>query len=209
MFQFRVVRTFVAIMLATTLIGSAAAQSTVTVEPLRIVVNPTPQFSVTVRVDKDRTGHGTPVYFYDERLRAGDPIRLTVTVSEDAYVYLFNVTASGEVVQFFPNRYDGAANRVRAGQTLRVPPAAGGRYELSVAPPYGIDKVIAVASRRALDTSTLATFTTQFDPDKPASAFAASNLGQDGLAQALSIVVSPVPQTDWVTDTVQFQVRRR
>ena len=205
MFKARVLRRMLITMVAvaTALVGSASARSAVMVEPLRIVVNPTPSFRVEVRLDKDTTGRGTPMY------HVGDTIHLTVTVSEDAYVYLFNVTATGTVTQFFPNRYDGAANRIRAGQTLRVPPATEARYDLTLAPPYGIDKVIAVASRRALDTSTLAAFATDSDPNAPASAFASSNLDQDGLAQALSIVVSPVPQTDWVTDTVQFQIRRR
>jgi hypothetical protein len=197
----------VAVVLA--LFGGASAQSSVVVEPLRIVVNPTPGFGVQVRVDKDSTGRGAPIYF------EGDAIRLSVTVSEEAYVYLFNVSADGSITQFFPNRLDGAANRVRAGQVLQVPPATGARYSLTVAEPFGVDKVIAVASRRPLDTSTLAAFASDFAPDAPAATecrvdcFASSDLGQDGLAQTLRIVVAPLPQADWVTDTVRFQVRRR
>ena len=221
MFEARVrLRMFVTLVAVTAaLIGSAAAQSNVVIEPLRIVVNPTPSFRVEVRVDRDATGQRTPTYFHFEgdenRPPSGDAIHLTVRVSEDAYVYLFNVSATGTVYQFFPNRYSGGANRVRAGETLRVPPATDAGYHLSVARPYGINKVIAVASRRQLDTSTLASFATDFGPDAlPVAScepdcFAASDLGQDGLAQALSIVVTPVPQADWVTDTVQFQIRRR
>lgn len=73
------------------------------------------------------------------------------------------------------------------------------RYTFNVDPPRGLDKVIAVASRRPLDTETIAQFTAGAD-------FASSNIGEDGFARAFSIVVRPIPQGDWVTDTVTFYV---
>jgi hypothetical protein len=207
MLEFRVLRSLVALIAAAVMLaGTALAQSTVTVHPLRVVVNPTPSFSVEVRVDRDASGSGTPIYF------AGDPIRMTVRTTEDAYVYLFNVASDGMVYQIFPNRYSGSMNRVRVGETLRLP---GAGYNFSVAEPFGVDKLIAVASRRQLDTSTLASFSSEFPRDTPPNVgcrvdcFASSNLGQDGLAQTLRVVVTPEPQADWVTDTVQFQIRRR
>jgi hypothetical protein len=59
--------------------------------------------------------------------------------------------------------------------------------------------VIAVASQEPLDTSTLASF--EADPN-----FASSTLGEEGFADALSVIVRPLPQGDWVSDTALFYV---
>jgi hypothetical protein len=98
-----------------------------------------------------------------------------------------------------PNRYDqdGQNNYLQAGETKYFPPQ-GARYAFNVDGPNGLDKVIAVASRTQLDTSQLASFST--------GNFATSNIGQDGFAQTFSIVVTPIAQEDWVTDTALFYV---
>jgi len=85
-------------LLLTCLTAFAAAQ----VRPQSIIVNPTPPADLQVRVwvDRDPTGQGNPVYDF------GDPIYVSVTVTQDAYVYLFSVRATGEIVGILPNAFD-------------------------------------------------------------------------------------------------------
>ncbi len=172
----------------------ALAQPRITVSPQTIVVNPVPSFSAEVFVDKDPSGTGTPSYQITERISVG------VRVSEASYIYVFNVRSTGEIVQILPNRYDadGQNNYLQAGETRYFPPQ-GARYAFNVDGPNGLDKVIAVASRSQLDTRQLADFA-------GTGTFATSNIGQDGFAQTFSIVVTPIPQGDWVTDTALFYV---
>jgi hypothetical protein len=170
------------------------AQPQITVSPQSIVVNPLPSFTTEVFVDKDSSGNGTPSY------GIGEAISIGVRVSEASYVYVFNVKSTGEIRQILPNRYDadGQNNYLQAGETKYFPPR-GARYAFNVDGPNGLDKVIAVASRSQLDTHQLADFVDD-------SGFASSTIGQDGFAQTFSIVVTPIPQADWVTDTALFNV---
>jgi Domain of unknown function (DUF4384) len=176
------------------LMPTVLAQPQITVSPQSIVINPLPSFGVEVFVDKDSSGSGTPSY------QVGEAISVGVRVSEASYVYVFNVKATGEIRQILPNRYDadGQNNYLQAGETKYFPPR-GARYAFNVDGPNGLDKVIAVASRSQVDTSQLADFVDD-------SGFASSNIGQDGFAQSFSIVVTPIPQADWVTDTAVFNV---
>lgn len=171
----------------------SAHEKGVVISPQAIVVNPQPEFGVEVFVDKDPTGNSIPTYNIGER------IVVTVRTTADAYVYLYNVRSDGEIVQFMPNSYDGAGsnNHVRAGQARTFPPA-NARYDLQVDGPSGTDKIIALASRTQLDVGQLANIASD--------GFATSNAGQESFAQTLSIIVTPLPRTDWVTDTVLFNV---
>ena len=125
--------------------------------PEAIVVNPVPAYEVRVST-QDLDGN-TKTNF-----AVGEAIRVSVRVTEDAYVYLFDVRSDGSINQILPNRYDanGQNNFVRADETKYFPPE-GAQYNFTAAAPAGVDKVIAVASQTPLDTSTLATF--QQDPE--------------------------------------------
>ena len=176
---------------------SMAMAQRIVISPRAIVVNPLPSFDVEVFVDRDPSGRGAPSY------GIGESIELGVRVSESAYVYLFSISASGEVVQVLPNRFDDAGrdNFVRGNQTAYFPPRDA-RYTYVVDPPAGLAKVIAVASKRELDTGTLARFQSERDFQ------ATSMIGEDGFARALSIVVQPLPQQEWVTSTALYYVGR-
>ena len=186
------------LILAFLLLGSLAVAQRIVIEPQAIVVNPVPAFDVEVWVDRDPAGRTEPSY------AVGEPLEITVRPSEDAYVYLYSVSASGEIVQILPNRYDdgGRDPFVRAGVTRTFPPQ-GSRYAFVVEVPTGLAKVIAVASREPLDTNTLASFTSE------RSFTATSHLGEVGFARALSIIVEPLPQDSWVTATALYYVGRR
>jgi Domain of unknown function (DUF4384) len=173
------------------------AQTQIVVSPQSIVINPRPSFGVEVFTDKDTSGNATPSY------QIGEAISIGVRVSEASYVYVFNIKATGEVQQIIPNRYDadGQNNYLQAGETKYFPPR-GARYAFNVDGPNGLDKVIAVASRSQVDTNQLAAFGT--DPN-----FASSNIGEAGFAQTFSIVITPIAQNDWVTDTAIYYVGSR
>lgn len=161
-----------------------------------IIVNPVqPDLSVSVTVDKDSTGNSNPVYI------DGEAIKLSTTVNRDAYVYLFNVDSTGEVTQILPNRLsDSGGNFVKANTTVTFP-AADDQFVFNVGGPVGLNKVLALASLTPLNLDQITSFKTAQDQ------FAtASTRGQDQLAQALSIVVNPLPQNSWVSDTAFFSV---
>lgn len=162
-----------------------------------IIVNPVPTtLEANVWVNKDPSGNTTPSY------RIGEAIRVSVSVNEDAYVYLFSVDPDGTVDQILPNRISGS-NLVRKGQVRTFP--SRGEFQFNVGGNPGLNKVLVVASRRQLNLSELSTFS-------KGQSFASVNAqGSRGLAQALSIVVNPVeqpiPQQDWVSDTAFFNAR--
>ncbi len=165
------------------------------VSPQAIVVNPAPSFGVEVWFDRDPSGDASPVY------QVGEEIRINVRVDEASYVYLFDVRPNGEITQIFPNRYD-SNNRLSAGETRSFPPS-GARYVFNIAPPRGLSKVIAVASKDQLNTSQLASFQREGD------IFAQSTIGESGFIESFAIIVRPVPQQNWVTDTALYYVGDR
>jgi hypothetical protein len=186
----------VSIIVTLLLVTTALAQGSV-ISPLAIVINPRPAFDVEVWVDRDEARAEAPVY------EVGEEIRFGVRVSEDAYVYLFNLRSDGQIQQILPNRFDaeGHDNFLRAGETRTFPPE-GARYAFQVEPPHGLERVIAVASHRELPTQDLVAFERD-------AGFATGRMDEDQFARALSVVVEPVPHREWVTDTALFYVGER
>ncbi|WP_407542736.1 DUF4384 domain-containing protein (plasmid) [Deinococcus radiomollis] len=159
-----------------------------------IIVNPV-QTTEHVRVwtDRDPSGANTPDY------TIGDKIRLFVTADRDAYVYLFSVEADGTVEQILPNAYNSGANFVKAG-VVKAFPGNNDTFTYNVAGSLGITKVLAVASATKLDLKALSAY-------KSGEKFAVVRVkGQQQLAQALSIVVSPIPQKTWTSDLALINV---
>ncbi len=177
-------------------IGLSFAQESVVISPQSIVVNPkaAPSFTVDVWVDKDPSGNATPRY------AIGENISISVRVSEQAYIYLFDIRSNGEIDQILPNNFDtqGKSNLLAAGQ-VKTFPHPDAPYTFKVDGPAGLDKLFVVASKDPLAVTTLASFNN--DPN-----FASSDLGQQGFAQTLSIIVAPKPASSWVTDAIGFIV---
>ena len=170
---------------------TATFAQNIIVNPQGIVVNPNPGFEVDVRLDK---GGNVPSY------QIGENISISVTVNADSYIYLFNVRSDGEIVQILPNNLDdaGRSNYLYAGQTKTFPPT-NANYTFQIDGPSGLDKVIAVASRSELSTRTLLNLVDN-------GGIYSSNIGESEFASALSIIVNPLPQGDWVTDAAHFWV---
>jgi len=184
-------RTLLSAALLMGLTATASAAPKITAQS--IIVNPTPgDLSVQVWTNRDTTGQANPRY------AIGDKLSVAVKATQDAYVYLFNVNADGQIDLFFPNGYEGD-NFVKANTTRRFP-GQNAKYSLTVGGPEGQDKLLAVASRTKLNIDQIANFA-------GSQGFAQVGFsGQDKLAQALSIVVSPLDQGTWVTDTAYFYV---
>ena len=81
----------------------------------------------------------------DARYRHGDTLTLTVDVTEDAYVWVFDTGTSGKVHQIFPNRYE-SDNLVRAGKSIAIP-SARSDYQLLVSHPKGAELLTVIASK--------------------------------------------------------------
>lgn len=159
------------------------------ISPQGIIVNPSPgKLSVKVWVDRDPVKRGDAVY------RVGDPIQIYVSVTEEAYVYLFDVKADGEVQQFFPNSYD-QQNRLRAGEVRRLPPPGAG-YRFTVDGPAGRDTILAIAVKQPISARALGDL----------ARGEISVRGLRALSEALSIAVRPLATTAWATDSVSFRV---
>ncbi|GGR55313.1 S-layer protein [Deinococcus seoulensis] len=177
---------------AAMLLSTASAAPKISAQS--IIVNPTqPDLNVSVRINKDSTGAQNPAYRVDEK------ISISATANRDAYVYLFNVNPDGSVDQILPNRLSGA-NFVKANTTTTFP-AADANFTYTVAGPIGQNKVLALASLTPLNLDQISSFKTAQDQFATVSA-----KNQNGLAQALSIVVTPLPQNSWVTDTAFYTV---
>jgi Domain of unknown function (DUF4384) len=174
------------------IISNAFAQSTPIVRPQAVIVNPVEtQLQTTVSVDR---GNNNPIYNIGER------IKISVSVNQDAYVYVFSIHSDGVIDLILPNRLSGGNQFLRANETRTFPPS-GANYQLTVDGPAGQDKILAVASKRQLNLGEL----TSFKSNQPFANVTVQ--GQDNLARALAVVVTPVPSTDWVTSYTQFQVR--
>ncbi len=182
------------VLILITMVLSLSFAQNVVIDTQSIVVNPKPSFSAEVWLNKDPSGQAIPKYKVTEDIIIG------VRVNEDAYVYLFDVRSNGEINQILPNRFDqeGLNNFLSAGQ-IKYFPASNAPYSFKVEGPLGIDKLIVLASKEALDVSSLASYSN--NPN-----FATSAMNQNEFAQTLSIIVQPKPQNSWVTDTVLFEV---
>lgn len=190
----KVVFSFLLVLLCLSLsvISSASAQTTY--QGIEVITNPHASFRAHVFTDRDPSGRSVPSY------RVGEFIRLGVTVSAAAYVYLFSVDSAGKVIQVLPNRADGHGgnHHVQAGGTVYFPPAGAG-YSYRVTGPYGLDKVFVIASQTPLTSSTLTGFNYE-------GAFATSYAGEQVFGTRVIESVRPLPQGGWVTASARFQV---
>lgn len=178
----------------TALLASSAVAAPV-ISPQSILVNPAgSKLQVSLWTDRDPSGVKSPTY------RVGDPVHFYATVNQDAYVYLFDVAQDGVITQILPNRFDGGDNFVKS-RTVRSFPGQGADFVYNVGGALGVSKILAVASHSRLDLSSFSSF-------KDSDRFARVSVqGQQQLAQALSIVVTPVADNSWGTATVQFNVQ--
>ncbi len=94
------------------------------VEPLGIVIEPPAgDLAVTITTDK-------PAY------AVGETVRITFTISQAAYIYIWDIPPDGNVTQIFPNGYE-SQNYFPAG--THTIPTPGRGYNFRVQPPLGTE----------------------------------------------------------------------
>ncbi|MFY9146021.1 MAG: DUF4384 domain-containing protein [Bacillota bacterium] len=79
--------------------------------------------------------------------QVGENITVYARTSRDAYVYIFNVSPTGEVIPLLPSSRE-TSNFVRAGQVLRLP---RGNYRITADKP-GVEYLVAIATIRPMNT---------------------------------------------------------
>lgn len=121
----------------------------------------------------------------DATYALGETVRLAVKANEDAYVTVFNVGASGKVVQLFPNAFQ-TDNRVKAGEAVEIPAAASGT-QIRVSGPVGGELIKIIA------TSKPVTIVPDSRLAKSAGIFRSLDDGVDGLKRDLDIATSNPP----------------
>jgi len=79
---------------------------------------------------------------------AGESIEICIEGNRDFYGRIVDITAGGRVVQLLINDYRDD-NFFRAGKRYRIPDADD-RFDLTVAPPFGEDRIVVYASEAPL-----------------------------------------------------------
>jgi len=103
--------------------------------PKGVIITP-PSVKPTIQISTDKQTYAP-----------GDPIAITVTLEQSAYVYVYDIDAGGTVTLLYPNRYEPDA-QVPAGKL--VLPGVG--YDLVIAPPEGLETLVALASPAPLSS---------------------------------------------------------
>ncbi len=160
--------------------ASALAFAQGTPAPLGIIPTPTPQpLSVSVWTDKTTyvIGESATIYF---------------TVSQPAYIYIYDIQPDGVVRLIFPNAYS-QGNYVSAG-THSLP---DGNYRFTVAPPTGTEQLQILASPIDLGL----TPSSYYEPFP-----LAGNNPQSATSQIQAQIMGIIPVPDYVTDWTSFTI---
>ncbi len=76
--------------------------------------------------------------------REGEKIEIYLKGNRDFYARIVNINAHGEIVQLLPNDYR-RSSFFKEGVTYKIPDSHD-RFDLTVSPPFGTDKVVIYAS---------------------------------------------------------------
>lgn len=77
----------------------------------------------------------------------GETAKIFFEINKPAYVYIYDIQADGQLLNIFPNQFTALMNPLPPG-TYALPD--NDRYKISVAPPLGTDKIVAIASGQPL-----------------------------------------------------------
>ena len=134
----------------------------------------------------------------DARYRDGDSLELTIQVTEDSYVWVFDTGTSGQVAQVFPNRFE-SDNFARAGTALTIP-RQGKDYRFVVSRPAGADLLTVIASK---DNAPLSQ--ALIDQQTQAGPFLALQGNASSVAKDLSITLKE-SHPNWVGHQMKFYI---
>jgi hypothetical protein len=161
--------------------GLAVAQGNVA--PLGIIPEPTPQ-PLTVSVWTDKSNY-----------TVGETLTIFFSVSQAAFIYIYDIQPDGIVRLIFPNAYS-QANFVSAG-THSLP---NGMYKFTVAPPTGTEHLQIFASPVDLGLAP-----PYFGEPFPMAGGDTGSASVQIQVQILGIVPEPVWATAWTSFTIHQQ----
>ena len=128
----------------------------------------------------------------------GDKLRLTIALSQDSYVYIYNITPDRRVNLLFPNAYQ-PMNLLQAG-THTIP---NQRYSLVISPPTGFECIQVLALAAPLPLEQLIP-EGKFTPQNPFPLL--SQKPQEFKAFMQSLIVGSVSATGWAAAWTCFQI---
>lgn len=76
--------------------------------------------------------------------KKGEKIEIFVQGNRDFYARIVDINSQGNIVQLLPNDYRNAS-LFTGGRTYKIPDA-GDRFDLTVSPPFGTDRIVVYAS---------------------------------------------------------------
>ncbi|MFL0804549.1 MAG: DUF4384 domain-containing protein [Agarilytica sp.] len=100
-----------------------------------------------------RTGIHVDITSYlgeDQQFAQDDELSFLISLSNDAWLYMYYENAKGEVFQLIPSALY-PENRVLAGDFIPFP-AANADFQLQITPPFGAEKVWLVATQKPVKT---------------------------------------------------------
>ncbi|MCL6641807.1 MAG: PEGA domain-containing protein, partial [Candidatus Bipolaricaulota bacterium] len=169
-----------------TLVGCVAFSLLALAQPIPegIIVQPA-QTPLAVQLGLERTSYSP-----------GDKLRLTVSLNQAAYVYIYNITPDRRVNLLFPNAYQ-PDNLLSAG-THTIP---NRRYSLVISPPTGMEclQVLALAAPLPLEH-----LIGTFSPQNPFPLL--SQKPQEFKALMQGLIVGAVSTTGWAAAWTCFQI---
>lgn len=149
-------------------------------------------FGLELFTDKDSTGKTVPTY------TIGNTIEMGLKVSDNSFVYLFNIRSTGNITQLLPNAID-PNNSIGAGQSKFFPNKGAG-YSFSVEGPTGLSKLIAIATKVPLETTSIVNF------ESPEALFLTTIDSEEVFIENLERLMGRLSPSDWVGKTATFYV---
>ncbi len=123
----------------------------------------------------------------DAVYQAGDAMQVKARVSDDAYMLVYEIDATGQVSVLYPWRR--GSNLVEGHRTYRLPPEGSG-YELAVEKSTGQGYIVAIASRRPFRD--LPWYLRPFDPQGESMGYEDRHDEEDGFDDSGHVVGDPM-----------------
>jgi hypothetical protein len=162
----------------------AIGQEEMKVVPEGIIIQPQPN-DLTIKILTNR-----PTY------SPKDPLVLYVDLSQDAYLYIYDINPQGKVTLLFPNGFS-KNNFLKAGKHT-LPPSAD--YSFIVSKPYGAESLQALALVKPIP---LLNVTSQKDLDVYAFP-ELSTVPKELKPKVQQIIQTTVEPGEWASDWTQF-----
>ena len=167
-------------------VSSFAQPQPQAVVPEAIIIAPAPA-SLQVKVWTERLSYAP-----------GDTLKVNFSVSQDANVYLYDISVDGRVTLIFPNAFQ-PVSYVKAG-TYSLPNSNS--YSFKVKEPYGVEllQAIAIATLIVIPGG-------QFTPQNPFPLL--SSKPKDFKLQMITVINNSIGQSPWATSWAQFVIESR